>query len=422
MLYVLIFLLFLQFIILSKTLKYFFLSPVYIYILFSSLSIVISIIYFYFFDFKYNMYRLDEVTSGAFLNTIEWYLIALNSFIFGFLLFHNFSLRRSRKLLKASFNDALFLSFKLPKNIITIVSVLFFIIVVLYFAAYGFSLYSREEYLPKDNIKGLVVIIKLLSLIQVILLGIVYKGSRFLSVTYFIILFILSIGTGSRTVILFLILYFILIFISKGNNLRNKISFVVNMVLTFIFLGYLMEFRSQDSHGVFPYIESIFSNGRNRDSFFNVYYSLIFGVFVTIQTLKEAIPDWNVICISLNPMPGSMVGWYDIAQDMRINRYAPYSLHGRIFTMGVTFTFLFFVLIGIVYSYFENIIRQYLFKGNKWVPFILILLLTLHIVYAFEYNMRSAIRYLYYTFAVLFLIRFFEIIYRMLIKKVKING
>ncbi|WP_191963529.1 O-antigen polymerase [Pseudotamlana haliotis] len=419
MIYILIFLVLIQLFLLTRNLKYYFLSPVYIYVLFSGISILISVLYFYYYDDKYNMFRLDEVSNEDFINTIEWYLIALNSFIFGFLLYHNFSLRATRNLLRKPFNESLFFNLKLPENIVTIVSGLFFTIVLLYFVSYGTSLFYRDQYLPKENVKALIVLIKLLSLVQVILLGIIYDKNKLLSITYFFIMFLLSIGTGSRTVILTLLLYFILIFISKGNTLKNKITFFINIFLTFIFLGYLMNFRSQEAHGILPYIESIFTSERQRDSFFNVYYSLIFGVFVTIRTLKDALPDWHVIYVSLNPLPGSMVGWYDIASDMRINRYAPFSLHGRVFKMGFLFTFCYFIFTGLIYSFFERLMRSYLNIGNKWVPFILVILLTLHIVYGFEYNMRSSVRYLYYSFAFVVLVVVANKVYNSLIKPIE---
>ena len=93
-----------------------------------------------------------------------------------------------------------------------------------------------------------------------------------------------------------------------------------------------------------------------------------------------------------------MAGWYDYADKMRINRYIPYSLHGRVFKTGLIFTIFYFFITGLIFSYFEKKIRNLLNNRNRIFAFVLVIILVLHIVYAFEYNMRSAIRYFYYAF------------------------
>ncbi|WP_216066427.1 hypothetical protein [Pseudotamlana agarivorans] len=191
-----------------------------------------------------------------------------------------------------------------------------------------------------------------------------------------------------------------------------------NLFLTFLFLGVLMGFRGLEKHGIIPYVASLFSEQAGvRDSFFNFYYSFIFGVFATIGTLKKAVPDWEVIFISLNPLPGSMVGWYDISEKMRLNIYAPFTLHGRVFVMGYFFTFMYFFITGLIFSFFDKCIRKSLKDKKRGLPFVLTILAVLHIIYAFEYNMRSSVRYIYYALFILFVTFIGKQCFKLLLKK-----
>lgn len=76
---------------------------------------------------------------------------------------------------------------------------------------------------------------------------------------------------------------------------------------------------------------------------------------------------------------------------------------------------------GILFSYFEKKIRFYLTNGKKGLAFIITLLLTLHIIYGFEYNLRSAFRYIYYGLFIILLEYFFGLLKPYLHKKFKIK-
>jgi DMSO/TMAO reductase YedYZ heme-binding membrane subunit len=65
------------------------------------------------------------------------------------------------------------------------------------------------------------------------------------------------------------------------------------------------------------------------------------------------------------------------------------------------FSVIYFFITGLLFSYFESVVRKMFMDKNRILAFLIIILLVLHIVYAFEYNMRSAIRYFYYAFFIL---------------------
>jgi len=415
---VLILLLIIELYLLNRILKYFLLSPIYLYVIFSLFSIIITIAYFYFYDDKFSLFNLDDVSQIVFLKTIKIYIIALISFIGGVLLYYDFSKKYLKKVFNKSYTDSLFFKYIVPLKTLIIARVLFLLIIILFIITYGSSIFIRSDYLPETN-RGLTVLIKILSFIEIILLGIIFKGHKHKSLFYFILLLLISIGTGSRSAFLLYFVYITILFISSGNTLKNKISFSLNIFLSLVFLAYLMQLRMLNTHGVIPYIKSIVTSNEDFSEtfFFNIYYSLVYGVFVTIKTIEEAQKDWNIIFISLNPFPGSMVGWYNYADDMRINLFAPYSLHGRVFKMGIGFTIIYFFVTGLIFSFMEKKIRYFLNEGKRVVAFIITLLLILHIIYGFEYNLRSAFRYIYYAFFIIFIVYLFKYIRPYLLKK-----
>ncbi|HIP34184.1 MAG TPA: hypothetical protein EYG89_05645 [Bacteroidia bacterium] len=372
-------------------------SPIYIYLLFGITSIIISIIYFYFFD-KINMYHFDEVGEKEFFNTIKLYMLALISYSLGIIVYYDLSLKINKKLFNQSFADSLFIRVSVNDKTVKVAQYLLLIIVIMYLFIYGEAIFFRLKYLPEVN-RTATTILKVFSFIGSILMAFSYKSNKKKSVLFFIVLMFFTLGTGSRTMFLSLISYFVIIFVSSDNTVKNKLRFGFNMIFSLFFLAYVIELRSLNEHGIFPYLSHLKDlDGNFIDSFiFNIYYSLIFGVYVTIKTLQEATKDWNLILIGINPLPGKLAGWYDYAKNMRLNRFAPYSLHGRIFIMGKVFSFIYFFITGLIFSYFEKKIRQYINLKKRAIAFILVLLLILHIVYGFEYNFRSAFRYIYYA-------------------------
>ena len=394
---------------LNRVLKYFLLSPVYIYVIFSFLCILLSVLYYYFFENKFSLFKLDNVTNKSFLEIIKMYIIALISFIMGVIIYYDQSRKKTKKLFNNTFTDKLFFDYTVSKKITYLAIALFVFIVFLFLLVYGKGIFIREDYIPERS-KALTTIIKISSFVESLVLGFLYKKNKVISVSLFFVFLLITLGTGSRTVFLFFILYTFLVFISNGNTFMNKVRFSIQVLFSLFLLAYIMKLRQLPEHGIIPYLKSIGSSSQDfyRSFFFNIYYSFIYGVFVTINTVDKAQLDWSIIFINLNPLPGAIAGWYDYANNMRINIYAPYSLHGRVFRTGVTFTVGYFFLTGLIFSFFEKKIRSLLNNNKRIYSFILTIILILHIVYAFEYNMRSAVRYFYYAFFIVFMVYLYK--------------
>ncbi|WP_157805263.1 hypothetical protein [Confluentibacter citreus] len=368
---------------------------------------------------------MDDVKEIDFLNTIKQYLFSFNFFMLGIVIYYNSSIRLKRILFKTSFTESLFFKFNYPHFLVILSKLLLLFIIILYFITYGLDIFTRSSYLSPDHSGALQLLIKILSLINVILLGVTYISHRKLSNLFFWVLMIFSFGTGSRITVLYLLIYFILIFQAKGNNLFNKLSFGFNMLFSFVIFSLLITFRSFDEHGILPYFSGLFNNENSvlsnfqRNFMFNIYYTFIFGVFVTIQTLKEAIPDWNIILVSLNPLPGTIAGFYKYVPDLMINPFAPFTSHGQVFVMGKTFSAFFYLSIGVIFADIDYRVRRLFDNKKRIFAFVLVFISVLYVIYSFEYLLRSAVRYLYYLYSLLFLTWIFKEAYKNLPKKRK---
>ena len=386
---------------LNRGLKYYLLSPVYIYILFSVLSLGLSTLYFYYYEPKISLFNLDKVSKASFFNVIKLYLHALIAFLIGAVIYYDLSSRKNKLIFNKNFSEYLFIRYKSNSSLKlhTIAPILVFSIIGMYFLVYGKGIFIRDYYINEAS-RGLKIIIQLLSFITVIILGLLNEKNKILSFSLFFLLITISIGTGSRNTFLYYIVYVVLLFLLGGNTFFNKTRLYVNLIFGFLFLSFLTGLRMLKSHGLIPYLSSITDefNGETQNIAFNIYYSFIFGVYVTIGTLKKAVFDFGIVLTNLNPLPGRFTDWYQYADKMRLNIYAPFSLHGRVFKTGLLFTYIYFFFNGIVYMYFEKKIRFFLKNRKILLAILLLIFLCLYIVFSFEYNMRSAVRMIYYAY------------------------
>lgn len=386
---------------LNRGLKYYLLSPVYIYILFSVLSLGLSTLYFYYYEPKISLFNLDKVSKASFFNVIKLYLHALIAFLIGAVIYYDLSSRKNKLIFNKNFSEYLFIRYKSNSSLKlhTIAPILVFSIIGMYFLVYGKGIFIRDYYINEAS-RGLKIIIQLLSFITVIILGLLNEKNKILSFSLFFLLITISIGTGSRNTFLYYIVYVVLLFLLGGNTFFNKTRLYVNIIFGFLFLSFLTGLRMLKSHGLIPYLSSITDefNGETQNIAFNIYYSFIFGVYVTIGTLKKAVLDFGIVLTNLNPLPGRFTDWYQYADKMRLNIYAPFSLHGRVFKTGLLFTYIYFFFNGVVYMYFEKKIRFFLKDRKILLAILLLIFLCLYIVFSFEYNMRSAVRMIYYAY------------------------
>jgi len=341
--------------------------------------------------------HFDEISTDLFLRTVNYHLVALNSFIIGTLIIYCSSSKEIMILLNNSISDKLFFTSLKFKYLIHIAHLCMIVVVATFFFSYGTDAFYRQEYLVDGN-RALIAVFKILSLITVIVLAFTQSTHKYISYFYLLVILTIALSSGSRFGFFYLILFFLLKYQTSRNNIYDKIKFFCGGIFSFFFLSYLMTLRGLPTHGLIPYITSVFedSSSTNGSVLFNVYYTFIFGIFASAQTMIHGTTDVADILISINPLPGKLAGWYKIAESRRLNPWTPMSSNGEIFNMGMLFTTFMFTIIGMILCYFEIWMRKFFREKLRLVGFAIALLSLLFTAISFEYNLRSTLRYLYY--------------------------
>jgi hypothetical protein len=122
-----------------------------------------------------------------------------------------------------------------------------------------------------------------------------------------------------------------------------------------------------------------------------------FGQFSTPVT-GEAIVNETVydLLLSINPLPGVMVGWYDVYEQFRVSKFIPYNTPGVLLTINIFFAFLYYWCLGIYFSFLGYSLIDYI-KRNKIIRAGIVLTLAFSIIFMeTQYKLRSTTRLIYY--------------------------
>ncbi|MBI9044511.1 MAG: hypothetical protein JEZ06_08500 [Anaerolineaceae bacterium] len=367
-----------------------------------------------------DLFYFNRLTGETlFHSTFNYFLISINSFLVGVSIHLLFS--RNSKLFhekvhftgvgtgnliwERSITKIAGVRAKKAKMQFAFCLILFFISQILLFFSYkDMGFLFRKEYIPHNQSNIYLIISNLIFVFLIISLSQLHNYHRAISNGLFSITVVLSISTGSRLLLVYVLLYGILNFMRSKRNLASTLKLLFFIVLSTILLLYIIQLRSLDEHGLIPYLkflpESIKYFGKQLK--FIIYYLFVYGFFTSTQTQNHSIIDWSTTLIGLNPMLGTFTKWYSIAKQMRLNIYAPFSLYGEIFSMGKELTFGYFFVTGYLFGAFEIFIRRSFIQKQYLLGQIMYVLCILFTIYSYNYNLRSGTRYLYY--AILFMI------------------
>lgn len=109
-------------------------------------------------------------------------------------------------------------------------------------------------------------------------------------------------------------------------------------VFTVVALPIPLFSRNLDSHGLFPYAQALWTVAQDpsffASSLITTAQSFGFTVPLMIYVSHETGITASDMFISLNPGPGSMVGWDEIVSSMRVHYFIPYSALGEWASFG----------------------------------------------------------------------------------------
>ena len=396
-------LLFIGLILIKRRTIFSFFSPLVLFYGFFIASILITILYHYSMpnEWKFNIAKLDNLTNIELWTSIDVFVRMIIYFTVGALFYkYTFEIHK---------NVAFDFNFNLPKIstfFLELVSLLIILLnIILVWSLYGKEIFLRESYTTDYNKFG-VMIMEYSLLFLIFLGGVLYKQRIILSLLIAFFVTILCLGFGSRMATIFLLVYLFVIYILYLEKPHKFIFRIIWIPFIILFFGYNLSLRFSELHGLGPYLSLPFTDPYAiiENTFFNIYYTLVFGVFATYKTLIEYIPNYQYLTTSLNPSPGFLTDWYSIYKNLRINPYAPFTTIGEIFSYPFI-AFLFYFFIGVFFAYSEKVIHSLLSNRKFLTGFTLFLLTIAFIPYSFEYNLRSATRYIYYALIFSILLR-----------------
>jgi hypothetical protein len=387
------------------------------------LVILLTVLYQYFVPFylKENLYNFDRITDYKFKSTIDVFVMMMVFFIMGTFVFKTLNRRKSNQIGKINLDIRINKKLNFDLKILT--KILFFLLVLslfLVFLDYGFELFSRSMYLPNKT-STFKTVYQVFFIFISFLSALILKYNKTVSFLAIFTTLLVGISMGSRFASIYLIIYGFTVFALIQNRSKRLYFSFLFIVLVFFFFGFNISLRSETKvHGLIPYTKLIFEKPEILYIYAlkNVYYSFIFGFYATADTINVyTFYSIEKLWTCLNPLPGRFTNWYNIADKLRSNVFAPFTAIGELAKFKIFFQGYYF-LVGFYFAFVDSYIKLS-FQNRKFLlPILHILILCMFTIFSFEYNLRSANRYIYYS---LFLFIFIFIL-RELSKKNSKNG
>lgn len=390
--------------------KFFVLSPVDIFVLYYLAVIFFTTIYHFYYprSEKINFFNLDMKNHKNFVDQLIVFLRVISLFLAGVFIYKianpGYNAINKIRIEIVNIKDRK-INYKLISNIT--ISLLI-VCVILVYLDYGNELFVRKKYIPKDSSVLKMIYSNLLIFISV-LSGALMKKVKIISWISILTVIFIGICLGSRIASICLIIFGITysLFLSK----RSERILFYSLFIPFItlFFGYNISLRSQSfGHGLIPYMNMTISKPHVIFEYTvrNVYYTFIFGFYVTSETIKlykDASLENLMTCMS--PLPGRMVNWYQISKHLRINIYAPFSAIGELSKFPV-FSFFYYIFLGFYFSLVDRFIKKEIMNKRYIFSILQVLMLLLFIMFSYEYNLRSTHRFIWYSIFILILSRY----------------
>lgn len=217
-----------------------------------------------------------------------------------------------------------------------------------------------------------------------------------------LILELLLLAIGTRRAAL-LPLFFVSGLYYFGREQRIVMPAVfLSLAITPVLYLLMLAFRSMPMQGIIP-LFNIFSSLSEYELPFGdliVTYPLnnfLSGVPQTGYVIEQSKIPIEKFFISINPLPGGLIGWEDAAKTMRVNRYVPYNALGELLNYGLVWAGSYFFLFGWIVSFFQSQIEKMKSRGGSFIRLVVILFIVLFLIFSTQYHLRSATRFIVYA-------------------------
>lgn len=361
-----------------------FLRPTSFLPLYFAFTLTIGILGFNVYDFAYGMpFKLgDSLGIEAFETAALIIFISIIGYSIGCSVMHrkgirvNLSVRKIKKKDRSLFVKIFYISFP----------------AYLLLTSYGIpELISRQNYIP-DNIQAFKFMGLLMMLLLVINLREITQSKILISLTYAVYTVILF-GYATRWLALLPLANLLSLMLYDRTKPLGLFTILTSILLCFLANVVVIQIRSIGVHGIVPYFNHLYSNGIEFELLvIALNYITAFSYSLTAYLSTTISYSAEYFWISINPMLGSMAGWPEIADELRVNKFVPYNAISELAAMGYGVLFAYFFIAGATLKVIEN---KFL-TINIFCTIFVFVTVGLLATQLFQYNLRSATRGIYY--------------------------
>jgi hypothetical protein len=304
---------------------------------------------------------------------------------------------------KAKIPHATFQGFKLNDSSYKLIALGAPLPLFLLVIGYGPSKLLERSYYIEQHVgsPGIVSAGTLLSLGAVAGLGCLWAARKYRAWVLVLVALaaLIFLGLGSRRLALIPVI-FTLGMLAINTSRRTRLTVMASCAFSFYLIGLPLKFRAQASHGILPYLSALPDIVAVAHPWAATAQNLLISFAIIGKTAMLQPFPLRDLYISLSPIPGSLVGWYDIAPNHRLNVYTPAAALGELRNAGLVATVIVCPVLGAILAWLEIRAKRLLADGRQILSLVLIVLSTLFLPFFMQYNLRTAARMLYYALAV----------------------
>jgi hypothetical protein len=283
--------------------------------------------------------------------------------------------------------------------------ILCWLTILLTFYEYGFAtLKERTTYQVQVGGGGIISILSTLTLAAVIILGFLFASSggsrKIASLVAAVLLLFIYFSLGSRRMAIWPMLFVAGYALSRRNR-RAGVLLVVAAVVSIYLIRVPLYLRGSSTHGWLPYSHELGAAFTSQQVGNAAVDNIVtaYPIIGSTGYLAPAIPH-HFLLTELDPLPGRLVGWYNIEPQLRLNSATPYSTIGELGNHGYGVAAVILLITGAYLGFLQRRIRFFTESGRAVLAVVYLGFTGLFSIGALQYDMRSSYRSLYYLRAV----------------------
>ena len=214
--------------------------------------------------------------------------------------------------------------------------------------------------------------------------------------------FVVTFALATRLMALVPALFALGAFCAQPRSRIARFLFYGGMAVTPLLVPIPLALRNQAEQGLIPFI-SVLRAGmsllRHQNTLGLVLSQVLMSFPLTTFVGQRAALGTSVLWTSVNPLPGRLTNWYQLAPTLIVSFSTPYNTLGMLMNYGALIGGGFYVAVGFYFSHVDWKIRRYLSRGRVAGSLVLFGFSALFLLLTTEYALRAPCRLIYYSAA-----------------------